>query len=232
MATFDALDHPIWEALTSRHADLARSHGAARRYPGTVAPFAAVREPTPAAFADLAQLVAPEEHIALVTAEPLSVPAGWQVFRNRRIEQMVCTELRAESGLSGGSDSPFLELGPSDVPEMLALTAATEPGPFLPETIRMGQYFGVRSDDGMLIAMAGERLKLGGFTEISAVCTHPDFRGRGHARRLVAFLAARTLREGRVAFLHVKNENTAKVLYKKLGFSVRCEIELTVIGPA
>jgi predicted GNAT family acetyltransferase len=226
MTTFSALDHPVWEALTSGHAGMSRSNGAARRYPSLVSPLAALREPTPSAFSELARLVAPEEHVGLVTAEPISVPAGWQIFRTRSIEQMVCTEL------TGDSDSSPLELGPSDVPEMMALAAATEPGPFLPETIRMGRYFGVRAEDGVLIAMAGERLKLDGFTEISAVCTHPEFRGRGHARRLVAFLVAQTLREGRVAFLHVKGENTAKVVYEKLGFYVRRAVELTVISPA
>lgn len=226
MTTFAALDHPVWEALTSGHAGLGRAKGSARRYPSLVAPFAALGEPTPGAFADLAGLVAPEEHVALVTAESISVPADWQIFRNRPIEQMVCTELKGDSAASP------LELGPSDVPEMMALAAMTEPGPFLPETIRMGRYFGVRSEDRVLIAMAGERLKLDGFTEISAVCTHPDFRGRGHARNLVAFLCAQTFHEGRIPFLHVKGENQAKVVYENLGFRVRCELELTVISRA
>ncbi len=98
---------------------------------------------------------------------------------------------------------------------MLAHAWVTEPGPFLPETIQMGRYFGIRSNDGRLIAMAGERLKLNGFTEISAVCTDPGFRGHGHAGALVACLVAQTLEEGRVPFLHVKAENGAKSLYKK-----------------
>ena len=115
---------------------------------------------------------------------------------------------------------------------MLALTAATEPGPFLAETIQMGRYFGIRSNDGRLIAMAGERLKLDGFTEISAVCTAPEFRGRGFARTLVAYLVAQTLNEGKMAFLHVKAENGAKILYQKLGFCVRRTIQLIVISPA
>jgi predicted GNAT family acetyltransferase len=226
MTNFAALDHPAWEALTSGHSALARSNGMARRYPASVAPFAALSKPTPAAFSDLASLIAAEEYVALVTAEPIAVPADWQCFRNRQIEQMVCTELAGEADFSP------LQLGPGDVPEMISLAAMTEPGPFLPETIRMGRYYGVRSEDGQLAAMAGERLKLAGFTEISAVCTHPDFRGRGHARRLVAFLAAQTLREGRIPFLHVKGENTAKVLYEKLGFRLRRALELTVIAPA
>src|SRR5262245_23008055 len=112
---------------------------------------------------------------------------------------------------------------------MLALTAATEPGPFLAETIQMGRYCGIRSNDGRLIAMAGERLKLEGFTEISAICTAPEFRGRGFARTLVAYLVDQTLNEGKMPFLHVKAENGAKILYQKLGFRVRRTIQLTVV---
>jgi predicted GNAT family acetyltransferase len=116
---------------------------------------------------------------------------------------------------------------------MIALTAATEPGPFLSETIRMGRYYGIRSDDGRLVAMAGERLKLAGFQEISAVCTLPEFRGRGLARQLVVFLVAQIVREGRVPILHVKGENNnAKRLYEKLGFRVRRALQLTVISRA
>ena len=123
-----------------------------------------------------------------------------------------------------------LPLGTTDVPEMLVLTAATEPGPFLPQTIEMGSYFGIRASDGRLVAMAGERLQSTAFTEISAVCTHPDFRGRGYARTLTTFLAAQILAAGKIPFLHVKSENGAKVVYQKIGFHLRNAICLTVIS--
>lgn len=226
MRTFDALDNPVWESLTSTHANMARSNGSARRYASQVSRLAAMSKPTPAAFADLAALVPPEEHVGLFTAEPLPVPDDWETIRCRSIEQMICTELTWEAR------SVPLPLGREDVPEMLVLTAATEPGPFLAETIQMGRYFGIRADDGRLIAMAGERLKPDGFTEISAVCTAPEFRGRGFARTLTAYLVAQTLDEGKIPFLHVKAENEAKFLYQKLGFRVRRTIQLTVISPA
>ena len=226
MTTFDALDNPVWESLTSTHANMAWSNGSARRYANQVSPLAAVSKPTPTTFSDLAGLVQPEEHVGLFTADPLHVADDWETIRSLPIEQMICTELTWESPLSP------LKLGCNDVPEMLALTAATEPGPFLAETIQMGRYFGIRSNDGRLIAMAGERLKLDGFTEISAVCTAPEFRGRGFARTLVAYLVAQTLNEGKIPFLHVKAENGAKILYQKLGFRVRRTIQLTVISPA
>jgi predicted GNAT family acetyltransferase len=123
-----------------------------------------------------------------------------------------------------------LALSEADLPEMLALTAATEPGPFLPGTIRMGRYFGIRSETGRLIAMAGERLKLEGFTEISAVCTDPEFRGRGHAKALMRFLMALIFAEDKIPFLHVKAENEAMKLYQSLGFEVRRTMQLTVIA--
>ena len=121
-------------------------------------------------------------------------------------------------------------LGATDVPEMLELTAATEPGPFLPQTIQMGSYFGIRASDGRLVAMAGERLQSTAFAEISAVCTHPEFRGRGYARALVTFLAAQIVAAGKTPFLHVKSENGAKVVYEKIGFRLRAAICLTVIS--
>ena len=124
----------------------------------------------------------------------------------------------------------LLPLGTTDVPEMLELTAATEPGPFLPQTIEMGSYFGIRTSDGRLVAMAGERLQSTAFTEISAVCTHPDFRGRGYARALTTFLAAQILAAGKIPFLHVKSENGAKVVYQKIGFHLHNAICLTVIS--
>jgi predicted GNAT family acetyltransferase len=226
MTTFDVLDNPVWESLTSVHANLAQSHGSARRYASQVSPFAALSEPTPAAFSDLAALMKSEDGVGLVSVDPLQVADGWEVRFSRPIEQMICTDFTREP------QAAPLELGHNDVPEMLALTAATEPGPFRDETIQMGRYFGIRSDDGRLIAMAGERLKLTGFTEISAVCTAPEFRGRGFARTLVAYLVAQTLNEGKIPFLHVKAENGAKVLYQKLGFRVRRTIQLTVISPA
>ncbi|HEV3059403.1 MAG TPA: GNAT family N-acetyltransferase [Vicinamibacterales bacterium] len=220
----ESLDNPIWFALTTEHRLLARSHGVARRYPPDVSPLAALFRPSADAFADLQGLVRPGEHVALFTAGPLDVPGDWQVDRSRWIDQMIC-----EASLAPPPVAP-LPLGTTDVPEMLDLAAATEPGPFLPQTIQMGSYFGIRTSDGRLVAMAGERLKSSTFAEISAVCTHPDFRGRGYARDLVTFLAARILAAGKTPFLHVKSENGAKAVYQKIGFRLRAAIWLTVMS--
>ncbi len=220
----ESLDNPIWFALSTEHRLLARSHGLARRYAPDVSPLAAFLHPTQDAFADLQRLVSPGEHVALFTASPLDVPGGWQIDRSRWIDQMIC-----ESSLDSPPLAP-LRLGTTDVPEMLDLTAATEPGPFLPQTIQMGNYFGIRASDGRLVAMAGERLQSTAFAEISAVCTLPEFRGRGYARALVTFIAAQILAAGKTPFLHVKSENEAKVVYQKIGFRLRAAIWLTVIS--
>jgi ribosomal protein S18 acetylase RimI-like enzyme len=220
----ESLDNPIWFALTTEHRLLARTHGLARRYPPDVSPLAAFLHPTQDAFADLQRLVSPGEHVALFTASPLDVPGRWQIDRSRWIDQMIC-----ESSLDSPPLAP-LRLGTADVPEMLDLTAATEPGPFLPQTIQMGGYFGIRASDGRLVAMAGERLRSTAFAEISAVCTLPEFRGRGYARALVTFLATQILAAGKTPFLHVKSENEAKVVYQKIGFRLRAAIRLTVIS--
>jgi hypothetical protein len=127
----ESLDNPIWLALTTEHQLLARSNGLARRYPSDVSPLAALLHPTNAAFADLQRLVSPGEHVALFTASPLDVPGDWQVNRSRWVDQMVC-----EASLAPPPVAP-LRLGTEDIPEMLELSAATDPGPFLPQTIQM-----------------------------------------------------------------------------------------------
>jgi ribosomal protein S18 acetylase RimI-like enzyme len=217
-----ALDNAIWHSLNTRHRALGRINGRAGRYAGDVSPLAALAADA-SAFADLEALVASGEGFGMCTSEPIEAPPGWQVIRARLLEQMVCTNPR-----HAVASSP-LELGAADLPEMLALTAATEPGPFLAGTIRMGRYFGMRSESGRLIAMAGERLKPEGFIEISAVCTDPEFRGRGHAKALLNFLVALIFAEGKIPFLHVKSENGAMALYKSLGFEVRRTMQLTVL---
>jgi ribosomal protein S18 acetylase RimI-like enzyme len=225
MTDFTALDHPIWGALTTAHRAMALRHGLAARYPADVSPLAAMCDPTPGAFADLRALLGAGEGVALFTDGVPDVPDDWQILRSRLIDQMVCTNIVKCAGPVAS------QLEQCDVADMLALTSATEPGPFLPNTVRMGKYIGVRSPDGRLMAMAGQRLSLDGFVEISAVCTDPDFRGKGLARALVVSLAQEIFGQGRIPFLHVKTENTARIVYEKVGFAIRRAIQFTVITP-
>jgi ribosomal protein S18 acetylase RimI-like enzyme len=218
------LDNPVYSALETDHAHFAIGNGSAKRYPAEVAGFAGLRDVSPGAFADLEALVEPGETVALVTAAPVKLPDGWARVRGRLIEQMVgeCPPAPA------GGPAP-LELAADDVPEMLALAELTQPGPFGPRTLELGRYIGIRVD-GRLAAMAGERMRPAGATEISAVCTHPDFTGRGYARALMTPLMADAFAAGRRPILHVKTENGAKRLYERLGFTVRHAMSLTLIS--
>jgi ribosomal protein S18 acetylase RimI-like enzyme len=219
------LDNPIWWALDSHHQHLGQRWGMAARYPASVSRLAGLAVATSEAFSDLEALVQPGERVTLFTAEPPKPPPQWQVLQARQLEQMVCELLLVNR------PPPAPVLGEADVPDMLALVAITDPGPFLPGTIQMGRYVGFRSaDDNILMAMAGERLRLDQFTEISAVCTSSAHRGHGYAGALVAGLAAYALDSGSAPFLHVKTENGAKILYDALGFRVRRSIHLTAIA--
>ncbi|MFK0191837.1 GNAT family N-acetyltransferase [Kitasatospora sp. NPDC090308] len=214
-AAAHVLDNPAWAALAGPHAHLAERRGRAARYPADVSPFTALADPAdPLAWQDLAALAGPPGSTTPVTGAA-AAPAGWEVLESGHGVQLVATALRTEPAPEA------VELGPADVPEMLDLIARTRPGPFLPRTIALGRYLGLRRD-GRLIAMAGERLHPPGWTEISAVCTDPDHRGRGHATRLVRAVAHGIEQRGDTPFLHAAADNTRAIaLYESLGFTLR-----------
>lgn len=209
------LDNPARASLLGAHAHLAQRHGRALRYPPEVAPFHALPdEPDMDAWADLARLVGPGGVVPLagVAAPP---PDGWEVVSEIAGVQLV------DDGLTTSPDPEAVRLGPADVPEILALVGRTRPGPFLPRTIELGTYLGVRRH-GELVAMAGERLHPPGWTEISAVCTDERFRGQGLATRLVRAVAAGIRARGETPFLHTSAANTGAIrLYESLGFRLR-----------
>ncbi|HEY4702612.1 MAG TPA: GNAT family N-acetyltransferase, partial [Streptosporangiaceae bacterium] len=169
----------------------------------------------PADWADLAALAGPGATLALA-AERSGPPDGWQATMIGEGVQLV------DAGVAGAEpDEEVVRLGPADVPEMLDLTARTKPGPFLPRTYELGVYLGIRRD-GALVAMAGERLKPPGWTEISAVCTDDAWRGHGFASRLIRVLVAGVRARGETAFLHAVATNTGAIrLYEAMGFEVR-----------
>lgn len=225
MADLSLLDNPVWNALTTAHRSLGQVHGLAARYQDDISPLAGLGEPSPPALADLAALVPAGRGIGLVSPAALDIPADdWQVLRAREVDQMVCETLTPQPAI------PLIRLTTDDVPDMVDLAKRTEPGPFLDGTIRMGAYFGLRSPDGQLMAMTGQRMRLPGLREVSAVCTDPDFRGRGLALALVSAVAAGIVAEGDTPFLHVKTENEgAKRVYEKLGFRVRRAVHFIVL---
>jgi ribosomal protein S18 acetylase RimI-like enzyme len=225
------LDNPVWHSLTGHHAHLAVGaevgRGLVRRYPAEIGPLAAFQEATPEAYAELASVVPEGDLAVLFFEEKPGIPAGWQLLREGTLVQMVCPVAPEVPGLVGG----MAELGPVDYPEMVALTKLTEPGPFRAQTGELGGFVGVRVD-GRLAAMAGQRMSLEGFAEVSAVCTHPDFRGRGFAQALVATVARAIHATGRVPFLTAFEGNTGAIrVYEQVGFVERRRMELAAMRP-
>jgi ribosomal protein S18 acetylase RimI-like enzyme len=218
------LDNPVWSALSTTHASFAEGDSLAKRYPVDVAPFAATIDQSPESYRSLARLLGPEGTAAIPLATMPFLPAGWSVVRRIDSAQMVWT--RKTHLLVERS---FEELNISNVDEMLALVELTQPGPFSKRTPELGSYLGIH-EDGKLVAMAGERLKPSGYTEISAVCTHPDYRGLGYASSLVSILIQRIARRNEIPFLHVRQENVDAIrVYEKLGFKTRRKINIVVV---
>lgn len=226
MTDFSLLDDPAWHALTTDHAVLGQRNGAAARYRAELSPIGGLARYDAEAFAELRPLVAPEEAVGLVSAQQFELPADWELLQAVPVFQMVCEAPPAMPEVAP------VWLTAADAEEALDLATATEPGPFRAGTLGMGRYFGLRSDDGRLMAMTGERMRLGNFTEVSAVCTWPEFRGMGLARALVAHVSGLIAAEGRIPFLHVKTENAGAIaLYENLGFAVRKGLTFTVVRP-
>jgi ribosomal protein S18 acetylase RimI-like enzyme len=216
------LDKPVWASLTGAHAHLAeRNHGAVR-YPTDVAPFAAFADAAdPENWLDLATLFGPAAVAVLPGVS--EAPDGWEIVDTVYGVQLVDSSLRA------GTDEQAVRLDQADVPEILELIARTRPGPFLPRTIELGTYFGIRRD-GALIAMAGERLHPAGWTEISAVCTDAAYRGHGLGTRLMRHVAAGIRDRGEAAFLHAAATNVNAIrLYESIGFARRREIRFLIV---
>ena len=209
------LDHPALASLTGPHAHFAERRGRVLRYPVDVTPWQALpAEPDAGDWADLAALAGPGAEVPLLGFRG-EVPAGWEItFRIEGVQYV-------DDGVAAAPEPEAVPLGPADVPEMLDLVARTRPGPFLPRSIELGTYLGIRRG-GALVAMAGERLHPPGWTEISAVCTDPSVRGEGLATRLILAVAHGIRERGETPFLHTGAGNTNAIrLYESLGFTLR-----------
>jgi predicted GNAT family acetyltransferase len=221
------LDRPIWSALISRHAPLAEGGSLARRYASPMTPFAAARDDsseTLQAFADLAR---EGEGLLLLQADPIIVPAGMVATMTA-----AAVQLTAESPSVVDEDDRIGQLSEADMPEMQALAELTKPGPFSPRALSLGDFWGIR-ENGRLVAMAGERMKLDGLTEISGVCAHPDMRGRGYGKLLSMYVAGRIMERGETPFLHAYATNAAAIsLYQSIGFTQRSAMNVAVLQRA
>lgn len=220
------LDQPIWSALTTTQAHLGYGNHLARRYDTDVAPFAALASETAESYEALAQLLSPRERVLLKTFDPLGAIKGFHTNEIGFLHQMVLADQKAQIT----EDPKIVTLNAKDISDILALVARTKPGPFGRRTLEMGNYIGVR-DNGLLVAMAGERIHFDGHVEISAVCVDPDCRGKGFARRLVLALSARIAHQNMTPFLHVLADNASAIgLYKNMGFEVRRSFWLSAMS--
>jgi len=216
------LDRPIWSALTTSHKYLAEGGPRALRYPVDMTPFADMIDMSAESFAALGDLMAPSQVVALFTPDAVEVPAGFKVVLAESGDQMIGSP--ADSPLR---DAEIVALGKADVPAMMALTTLTKPGPFAARTHELGTFLGIRSG-GELVAMTGERMKPGKFTEMTAVCVHPGYRGRGYAQALLASVARRIEARGEIPFLHVFSNNTSAIaLYERQGMRLRRRLHVT-----
>jgi predicted GNAT family acetyltransferase len=222
------LDNVIWQALTTRQVQFAEVFEQARRFVRDVTLLNAFAKDTPESYAALAGLVGDGGTAALFLDDPYEARPGWDYVAGAPLFEMVCENGRASSTVAS-SVSEIIELGQADSPEMVELAGLTKPGPFGTRTHELGTYLGIRVD-GKLVAMSGERLKVPGYTEVSAVCTHPEYVGKGYAGVLMTEIMRRIRERGETPFLHVRESNTRAVqLYERLGFQTRVTVHYAVL---
>ena len=218
------LDNPIWSALTTRQVNLAEANELACRFPPDITTLAGIIEPARESYDALASLArAGEEAVLFVESVPESTP-GWQMVETSPLLQMVHTGAETAS-----AQVQYEVLNVEDLAQMLALTEVTKPGPFGNRTPQLGTFIGIRHE-GRLVAMTGERLHLPGYTEVSAVCTHNEYQGKGYASALIQVMVQLIKARHETPFLHVLPQNTRAVaVYERLGFTVRRTFSLVVL---
>jgi predicted GNAT family acetyltransferase len=223
------LDRPIWTSLATRQQPLGFGDDRARRFDPAYGVFAAACDRSEAARTALTDLVRTHGVAALVEADEPDVPAGLTVASRAVLWQMAAdpAELKIVT-----PDFEVVALTDDDAAEMLALATLTKPGPFYARTHQLGDFVGVKLD-GVLAAMAGERMKPTGFTEVSGVCVHPDHRGRGYAAGLMSLVAKEILARSETPFLHVYDHNTAAIaIYEALGYRLRRKMTMLMVEAA
>lgn len=222
------LNNMIWNAISTGNKDIAMLSGDVGCYRPEIAPFAGVKEWNDKGWEKLYGLIPPGRKIAVSYPENTKPDENkWKVLHRMPVSQMVY-EYPVDSFVTESS-SLIKPLSNDHVPQMLELTALTKPGPFLEKTILFGNYFGIFAD-GRLAAMAGQRMHPVPYLEVSAVCTHPDFRGRGFARTLMLHVMKIILDNSFIPFLHVLTINIHAIqLYETIGFRTRKNFSIDVI---
>lgn len=218
------LDRPVWNALRTAHASLAEGSERARRYPPSIVPFAATVDNSAESLEALAELPVGENVMAIVEAAPITVSQGLTVLSSASLVQMM-----AGHSFERVSDSRIELLTEDDAEDMLALATLTKPGPFTLRAQSLGAFWGVKIE-GRLVAMAGQRMRQPGFAELSGLCTHPDFQGRGLGSLLFRFVAGEISARDETAYLHAYAANKAAIaLYEAMGFRLRSDMNLCVV---
>ena len=230
------LDNVIWQALTTRQTHCAEICGEARWFVRDITLLSAFREPSDKGYDSLADLAGPGGTAALFLDEPYRARPGWELIAGPPLLQMVFENgnLSAQPDASrSAASATIIELNQQESPEMLELASLTKPGPFGTRTHELGTYLGIRRrvrEKDKLVAMAGERLKVPGHTEVSAVCTHPDHTGQGFAGILMTEVMRRIIARGETPFLHVREDNLRAIeLYHRLGFRKRLRSHLALL---
>lgn len=225
-----ALDNPAWEALTSEHAAFAQGTNRAKRYRRDIVPFVACCNAVDGGFEDLNPWISVGESFYIIGDLPV-LPGGWEVGQELPCAQMLLPPVAGRML----QESPREELvtisllGNNDATPMYDLINNLQPGYYNLDTRLLGNYYGIRQK-GRLVAMAGERMRLTGFSELSAICTHPEYKGRGYAQRLIAELCRRHVMAGVISFLHVALSNRRAIrLYEHMGFETRRSISFRLV---
>lgn len=222
------LDRPVFASLNSLHGPFSAGTGAAKRFIPQVGPLTGLRDETDQSLQDLTDLLHQFGSAVIAQAPALPCPPNALVKAQMPAQQMVYEPKTPVSA------TPALieKLPPCAAPSMLSLAKLTNPGPFAERTHELGTFWGIHQD-GKLAAMAGERLKLPGYVEVSGVCTDPDFEGRGYGKALCIHVCNAILAQGETPFLHVFADNHRAIrLYEHLGFVTRTQITVTVLDPA
>jgi ribosomal protein S18 acetylase RimI-like enzyme len=217
------LDNPAWNALGSLQRAFGTGASLARVYLPDVSPLAGLADLSADAFGQLRRIADGRLVSLLLRSASMPTP-GWRIVASAPLCQMLLS--------TAPSPAQYGEaLGEPDATAMMALAELTRPGPFAMRTWQLGSYIGTR-DSGRLVAMAGERMRLPGYTEISAVCSHPQHSGRGHAARLISSLAHSAWERGEIPFLHVRQDNRRAIdLYERLGFQTRQTFSYAILEP-
>ena len=219
------LDNPAWHALVTGNSNLAKGTGEVKYFDKEISPFVGLNEYTTDGFDMLYRQITHYNPVIFISPDEVAIPPKWKLLNHIVCLQMIYDEPNAAID----NTIELVALQQRHVPQMLALTKLTNPGPFAERTIEFGHYYGIFDGD-KLIAMAGQRMHPTPYAEISAVCTHPDYLGKGYARQLLLGHANRIIKAGDIPMLHVRSNNERAVnVYESMGFTSRKELNFKVL---